>query len=84
MDNLNNDNVPLGTLQEIISVEYLEDRAEVLEQVMDVLLETSQGLVLSDKSEYLRLVAEVRTSIKDCRMIAKSLNKISFGNEQQE
>lgn len=83
MDNLNNDNVPLGTLQGIISVEYLEDRAEVLEQVMDVLLETSQGLVPSDKSEYLRLVAEVRTSIKDCRMIAKSLNKISFGNEQQ-
>lgn len=83
MDNLNNDNVPLGTLQEIISVEYLEDRAEVLEQVMDVLLESSQGLVLSDNSEYLRLVAEVRTSIKDCRMIAKSLNKISFGNEQQ-
>ena len=83
MDNLNNDNVPLGTLQEIISVEYLEDRAEMLEQVMDVLLETSQGLVPSDKSEYLRLVAEVRTSIKDCRMIAKSLNKISFGNEQQ-
>lgn len=83
MDNLNNENVPLGTLQEIISVEYLEDRAEMLEQVMDVLLETSQGLVLSDNSEYLRLVAEVRTSIKDCRMIAKSLNKISFGNEQQ-
>ena len=83
MDNLNINNVPLDPLQEIISVEYLEDRAEVLEQVMDVLLETSQGLVLSDKSEYLRLVAEVRTTIKDCRMIAKSLNKISFGNEQQ-
>lgn len=83
MNNLNFVDGIQDPLKGIISPEYLEDRAEMLEQVMDVLLETSQGLVLSDKSEYLRLVAEVRTSIKDCRMIAKSLNKISFGNEQQ-
>lgn len=83
MDKLNFVDGIQDPLKEIISPEYLEDRAEMLEQVMDVLLETSQGLVPSDKSEYLRLVAEVRTSIKDCRMIAKSLNTISFGNEQQ-
>ena len=72
----------MDNLQRIMSPEYLESRIDVLEEVMDVLLETSTGLLIADKSEYLRLIAEVRTSIKDYRTIAKSLNEKSTENEQ--
>ncbi|MBR3031353.1 MAG: hypothetical protein IKH93_09440 [Bacteroidales bacterium] len=65
-----------------MSPEYLESRIDVLEEVMDVLLETSTGLLIDDKSVYLRLIAEVRTTVKDCRTIAKLLNEKSTENEQ--
>ena len=72
----------MDNLQRIMSPEYLESRIDVLEEVMDVLLETSTGLLIDDKSVYLRLIAEVRTTVKDCRTIAKLLNEKSTENEQ--
>ena len=47
----------MDNLQRIMSPEYLESRIDVLEEVMDVLLETSTGLLIDDKSVYLRLIA---------------------------
>jgi hypothetical protein len=81
MDILNSIDDTQNALGGILSPENMESRIEALENVIEVLIETSQGLLLPDKSEYLRLIAEVWTVIKDCRTIAKLLNERINGNE---